>query len=396
MGGMRWRLLVVPLLVAAGCTGASASEEGQSSPVRLLVAGTVDLTGPAAAVADADPEGLLREVRRMVRLADLAVVVSLQGQAEPVLAAAGFDAVACPQPKTLAIPATGHSGAEEVRLRCGTSPGAGPSPGGLTLMVRSDTPVLTASGADVAVSAAGATLSIEMTIPPVGPAHLAVSGLGTLLSGDPSAGGAVLEVLADEAGVVAFRVGRITHADLRTHFAGWDLPEGDASLLDGEWWTLTRLVTPVPVSRPPADLPFERGDLTAAAVGDVTGDGVPDVAAAYRHPHQPGLLSEALPGAVGVDSRGRSAHLGIFTPEGEALWAAGVIPRPVGDLAACDGSVALAYTGLDDPGIAATGAAVWRGLSLRPAPELPGIGVPGCADVDGDGHLDPVILGRST
>jgi hypothetical protein len=96
-----------------------------------------------------------------------------------------------------------------------------------------------------------------------------------------------------------------------------------------------------------------------------------------------------------VDASGRSAHLGVFTPGGEALWAAGYIPRPVGDLAACDGSVALAYTGLDDPAVVATGAAVWQGLSLRPAPELPGRGTPGCADVDGDGLLDPVVLRRS-
>jgi hypothetical protein len=37
---------------------------------------------------------------------------------------------------------------------------------------------------------------------------------------------------------------------------------------------------------------------------------------------------------------------------------------------------------------------VWQGFGLRPAAELPGPGTPGCADVDGDGRLDPVILGR--
>jgi len=66
----------------------------------------------------------------------------------------------------------------------------------------------------------------------------------------------------------------------------------------------------------------------------------------------------------------------------------------VGELAACDGAVALAYTGLDDPAVVAAGAAVWRGLSLEAAAELPGRGLPGCTDVDGDGRLDPVILGR--
>ena len=57
--------------------------------------------------------------------------------------------------------------------------------------------------------------------------------------------------------------------------------------------------------------------------------------------------------------------------------------------------MALAFSGLDDPAVVATGAAVWRGLSLHPAPELPGPGVPGCTDVDRDGTLDPVILGRA-
>jgi hypothetical protein len=71
-----------------------------------------------------------------------------------------------------------------------------------------------------------------------------------------------------------------------------------------------------------------------------------------------------------------------------------MIPHPVGALAACDRSVALAYTGSDDPGVVATGAAVWNGFALSPAPELPGPGTPGCADVDEDGRLDPVILGR--
>ena len=135
----------------------------------------------------------------------------------------------------------------------------------------------------------------------------------------------------------------------------------------GRW---PRPVTPAPVVRPPAGFAFGRGDLTAAALGDVTGDGRPDLAVSYRHPFRPSALSEAYPGAVGIDRAGRSAHLGIFTPDGEALWAAGYLPRPVGDLAACDGSVALAYTGLDDPAVVATGAAVWQRLQSAPCPRV--------------------------
>jgi len=321
---MRVGAIVLLVSVAAGCAAGAPADEARGEPVRLLLAGSVDLAGPAAAVAEADPDGIFREVRLTARRADPAIVVS--GDAADLLVRAGFDVVADPS----AVPA-----------------------------------------------------------------RLVASSRGSLLSGDPSGTGSILEVLADEAGVIAYRFGRVTHPDLRVHFGGWDPPRGDAALLDGEWWTLVRVPAPAPVVRPARDAPFGQGDLTAAALGDVTGDGVTDMAAAYRHPVRSSAVSEALPGIVPVDSEGRSAHLGVFTLDGEPLWAAGLIPRPVGDLAACDGSVALAYTGLDDPAVMATGAAIWAGLGLRPAPELPGPGVPGCADVDRDGRLEPVVLHRS-
>ncbi len=361
--------------------------------LRLLIAGTVDVSGAAAAVAESDPESLFREVRLLARSADLAVVVAASGDgAEALLAAAGFDAVACPEARSPA-PAEGPAA---VRLRCAGALGfATPaSPAGPIVTVWEggrDAP----SAADVTVASLGGALAVEAIGPPVGRTRLVVAGLGALLSGEATTSGALLEVLLDGNGVIAYRIGRTTHTDFRVHFTGWDLPEGDAVLLGGEWWALARFVTPAAIVRPPADFAFGRGDLIAAALGDVTGDGMPDLAASYRHPFRPSALSEAYPGAVGVDRAGRSAHLGVFTTEGEALWAAGYLPRPVGDLAACDGAVALAYTGLDDPAVVATGAAQWRGLSLHPAPELLGAGIPGCADVDGDGTLDPVILGRA-
>ena len=156
-----------------------------------------------------------------------------------------------------------------------------------------------------------------------------------------------------------------------------------------------RPIRPVPARRLPGAPAFTYGDLTVAAIGDVTGDGVDDIAASYRHLFRPSLVGDYWPGSVPVDSLGRSAHLGVFDLGWQALWAASRIPGPIGALAACDGSAALAYTGLDDPHVLATGAAVWDGYGLRPAPELPGGGEPGCADVDGDGILDPIILGRS-
>jgi len=362
--------------------------------MRLLIAGTVDLGGTAAVVARSDPGSLFREVRLSARRADWAVVVTAAGgEAGPLLAAAGFDAVVCPSPRPLAD-AGAAAGGGEVRLRCVVMPGAGIGGllAGLSVTVGDHGP-WTRFGADVTVASSGEDPSVAVLGLPAGRRQLMVSGLGALLSGD-GAGGSLLEVLADEDGPIAYRLGPTTHTDFRVHFAGWSLPDGDAALLSGEWWTLARPVIPVAVRPPPSPFSFDRGDLTAAALGDVTGDGALDIAASYRHPFQPSALSEARPGAVGVDSMGRSAHLGVFTPQGEAQWAAGLIPRAVGDLAACDGSVALAYTGLDDPGVVATGAAVWQGFGLRPAPELPGPGVPGCADVDGDDRLAPVVLGR--
>ncbi|MBM3694363.1 MAG: hypothetical protein FJW79_00235 [Actinobacteria bacterium] len=383
--------LVLPLILAAGCASAPASSGQLERPVRLLIAGTVDLSGDAAAVATADPEGIFREVRRAARRADLAVVAAADAEAGALLAAAGFDVVACPQPHSLdtGTPAT-------PRLRCSGIPGPPDawSPGP-TLGLSVASPGLFRSAPEVTAAVGGGPPAATTSHSRFGRTSLTVAGLGALLSGDAAGGGALLEVLADAEGVLAYRLGRVAHRDFRVRFSGWALPGGDAVLLDGEWWALARSFDPVPVLRPPADLAFTRGDLVAAAVGDLTGDGDPDLVVSYRHPFRPSALSETRPGIVGVDSRGRSAHLGVFTLGGRARWAAGYLPRPVGELAVCDGAVALAYTALDDPEVVAAGAAVWDGLGLRPVRELPGFGEPRCADVDGDGRLDPVILGRS-
>lgn len=344
-------------------------------------------------VAASDPESLFREVRLAARQADLAVVLTADGRANALLRAAGFDAVACPHPRSLAAADPGG----ELGLRCAGTSGFGwaVSLYGPTLVARDGGPLAYPPSAGILVTGPGEPAAATVSPTAFGRTRLTVSGLGTLLSADASAAGILVEVLADADGVIAYRLGRVTHGDFRVHFAGWDLPADDAVLLDGEWWVLVRPTSPEPALPPPESFAFTYGDLVAAAIGDVTGDGRPDLAVSYRHPFRPSALSEAYEGAVGVDATGRSAHLGVFTPHGEALWAAGYIPRPVRALAACDGSVALAFSGLDDPAVVATGAAVWRGLRLHPAPELPYPGTPGCADVDGDGRVDPVILGRS-
>ena len=77
------------------------------------------------------------------------------------------------------------------------------------------------------------------------------------------------------------------------------------------------------------------------------------------------------------------------------VWMSRRPPHPVGVLTACDGSAAFGYTTLDDPAVVATGAGIWNGFGFTLAQDLPGSGTPACSDVDRDGTLDPVIVGRS-
>lgn len=206
--------------------------------------------------------------------------------------------------------------------------------------------------------------------------------------------GLVLEVLAAADGVVAYRVGRTTHHDLRPRFVGWDLPFGDAVLLDQEWWSL--VAPPQIVSNVTARVAgFTMGDVTTAATGDATGDGTKDVVVSYRHAFRSNPVNQLSPDRQWSDTAGRSAHLGVFASEDlDPVWAAGTLQRPVADLAVCDGSLALAFDSLDDRAIVATGGWTWWNFGFAIAPELPGPGRPACADVDWDGKLDPVIVER--
>ena len=73
-------------------------------------------------------------------------------------------------------------------------------------------------------------------------------------------------------------------------------------------------------------------------------------------------------------------------------------------LAACDGALALGFA--DSVSAAhpvtathvAAGASFWGGFgftSLPGIPDLPGPGDPACADVDGDGRTEPLVIHRS-
>lgn len=209
--------------------------------------------------------------------------------------------------------------------------------------------------------------------------------------------GAVLEVLADNQGVIAYRVGSTSHQDLRVHFEEWELPSGDAVLIDGEWWALVR--GPATITDRSAELgDFKWGIVVSASTGRITGSDDEETAVSFRHLPGAHPVRDGLPDIDWVDTRGMSAHLGIYrSGDMQPIWVAGMVPAPISKVAACDGAVALAYSTLDSPEVIATGAAVWRSFGLAGVARLAGPGTPMCADVDGDGDglTEAVITGRS-
>jgi poly-gamma-glutamate capsule biosynthesis protein CapA/YwtB (metallophosphatase superfamily) len=211
--------------------------------------------------------------------------------------------------------------------------------------------------------------------------------------------GAIVEVLADPTGLVAYRIGTTTHEQGPVEFRGWRPPRSDAAALDGAWWTLARPIAPVAEKRPRDLSAFERrkGDVTDAVLGDPDGDGRTDLVVAFRRPFAPTRVGALVSRRQLEDRQGRSAHLGLYRPDNlRPRWVAGTLLRPVARLAACDGALAVAYSTLDNPRIVAAGAWRWGGFGFASLPDLPGPGIPACADVDHDGRLDPLVLERSS
>ena len=107
---------------------------------------------------------------------------------------------------------------------------------------------LTTAGADI-VWGHGAHVVQPITV--AGDSTVVATSLGNFLfdqSGSDRTTGAMLEVIADHNGVVAYRVGLAEHPDRRIEFIGWTEPSGDAAWLDGSWWasyeTLSLRATP--------------------------------------------------------------------------------------------------------------------------------------------------------
>jgi len=202
--------------------------------------------------------------------------------------------------------------------------------------------------------------------------------------------GVLLEILVDRDGLVAHRVAGTKVTDQRVWFGAWRPPPGDAALVAGRLWSLDRIAVPVePTVVVP---PFSEGIIVDSAAGDLDGDGADEVLISYRHAlrNYPTSHGPSLP----TDSSGRSTHLGVVEIDGTPVWLSRRPPHAIGHVAACDRAAAFAYTGLNDDTVVATGAGTWSGFGFVLEAELSGAGRIGCADVDGDGSLDPIILGR--
>jgi poly-gamma-glutamate capsule biosynthesis protein CapA/YwtB (metallophosphatase superfamily) len=209
--------------------------------------------------------------------------------------------------------------------------------------------------------------------------------------------GELLEVLVGRNGVRAYRLGATAQEESNAvDFRDWRQPHGDAAALDGEWWSLAGKVTPAR-SMNPGRLRGFPGHVVAAGIGDPEGNGSSQLAVSFWRPYRRTDVNALIPRARLVNRHGLTSHVGIYEPGDRAeLWVAGTLLEPVVRLAACDGALAVAYSTLNGSSVVGASAWEWRGFGFSPLPELTGRGSPGCADVDGDGRLDPVILGRTS
>ena len=165
------------------------------------------------------------------------------------------------------------------------------------------------------------------------------------------------------------------------------------------WRTVAEPVTPEPRRTPDPDLVATLGvTVVDAVLGDVDRDGDDEVVVVFVRPARRTLAGSTLATPVPSDAQGRTLHLGVYDGDLRQQWVAGTVLRPIAAVAVCDGTIVLAYSSsvgaTDRVGV---GTVRWSGYGFTTSPDLPdlpGDGVPACADVDGDHLLDPVVLGR--
>jgi len=239
---------------------------------------------------------------------------------------------------------------------------------------------------------------------------LGATGAAAILAVIPVAGtdrlplvSPTMDMLRDAAGIYASR-------ELGPD-GGWLLPAGDAVLIDEAWWTPLRPLADVAIPRVEPDAATIRrirsrvapdatrrlpDRLTDATLGDVTLDGEPELILSFRRPFERNFINITGPRRAWADDHGLSAHVGLYRPDDlSEIWVAGTLTRPVTELAACDGALAVAYGRLRKPGTVETSAWRWAVFGFLPVEPLPGPGIPTCVDIDGDGQTEPAITERS-
>lgn len=369
-----------------------AGPETVSDTMQALAAAKVAVVGAGASREQALTARIVSV--RGLRVALLAFDTTLEGP-EPVDGHAGVARWDAKLARAAVESARARSDIVVVALH-GGAPYAPESDPYLTRLGR----LLAGWGADIVWAAGPHVVQPVRLIKPAQGGRLAIvaTSLGNLVFDQHIPGtrsGALLEVLAGSDGVRAYRVGR-TVAAAPTSFLGWKTPRSDAVALYGGWWTLAPPVATAPIRRP-RHLAAIEGEVTAAAIGDPEGNGGRQVAVSSRHRFRPTKVNNLVPRRRLLDRQGLTAHIGLYRPRDlRPLWVAGTLLRPIARLAACDGALAVAYSTLNNPKIVGTGAWEWNGFGFLPLSDLPGPGDPACADVDSDGHLDPVILGRSS
>ena len=357
-----------------------AGPAGISDSIAAIEAAGMDVVGAGTAAESYEP--LIRDVEG-VRVAILAFDASGLG-----LPASALPGVAVWDDDARTSVARAHDTADLVVV--GLHGGAA--------YVDAD-PVLWRAGREAVAAGADIVwgLGAHVRLPTVAiDGSIVAEGLGNLMfdqSLPDTRQGLMLEVLAGTDGVAAWRTGNTDHTTGRARFVDWDEPEGDAVLLNGEWWNLMEGAITGSHERSAPDA-FPHGDAVAGDTGDIDGDGMDEIVVSFRRPFRETILNRETRERW-IDPQGRSAHIGVFRGDDfSQVWVAGTLRRPVRDLAVCDGSLAVAYDTLDDDEIVAVGGWMWTGFGFIGDVDLAGSATLGCVDVDGDGSREPALTGR--